>query len=212
MNLSIRQETEKDHRNVETLTRMAFWNLYVPGCNEHYLTHILRPHPDFLQALNFVAVLDDQIVGNIMYTRSHIINGDAEKIDTVTFGPVGVLPEYQRQGIGTALIRHSTELASQMGYGFVIIHGSPGNYCKHGFKGSKTYNICNSDGKFPVSLLVLELKKDLLSGKQWKYVDSDVFNFDEAEAKKFDQQFPPMKKEYSYTQEEFKIAVNAYIQ
>ncbi len=211
MNLSIRQETAEDHRDVDTLTRQAFWNLYVPGCNEHYLAHILRSHPDFIQTLNFVAVLDDQIVGSIMYTRSRIVNRDEKNIDTVTFGPVGVLPEYQRRGIGTELIRHSTEIASRMGYGLVIIHGSPRNYCKHGFKGSKSYNICNSDGKFPVSLLVLELKKDLLSGQQWKYVDSDVFNFGEDEAEKYDKQFPPMKKEYRYTQEEFKIASNAYI-
>jgi len=102
MNLSIRQETKNDYRAVENLTREAFWNLYVPGCNEHYLVHVMREHPDFVPELDFVAVLDDKIVGNIMYTRSSITDESDHRMEILTFGPVSVLPAYQKRGIGSS--------------------------------------------------------------------------------------------------------------
>ena len=58
MNMTIRREERKDYRAVESLTRQAFWNLYVPGCVEHYLVHLLRRHRDFVPELDFVLELD----------------------------------------------------------------------------------------------------------------------------------------------------------
>ncbi|MFW6253539.1 MAG: GNAT family N-acetyltransferase [Chitinivibrionales bacterium] len=127
MNIDIRNERHEDHRAVEELTREAFWNLYVPGCDEHYLVHIMRNHPDFIPTLDFVAVLDDKIVGNIMYTKSYVIDRDNNRLETITFGPVSVLPEYQRKGIGSALIRHSSDIAHQNGFKAIIIEGHPYN-------------------------------------------------------------------------------------
>jgi hypothetical protein len=85
MNLLIRNESDKDYRRVEEITREAFWDLYVPGCDEHYLVHILRNHPDFIPELDFVAIVDDQIVGNIMYAKSQLINEEGTKLDSITF-------------------------------------------------------------------------------------------------------------------------------
>lgn len=127
MNLSIRNETENDHREVEELTREAFWNLYVPGCDEHYLVHTMRDHPDFIPDLDFVALFDNTIVGNIMYTRSRLIDEKENEVEIITFGPFSVLPGFQRQGIGNALISHSRQVALEMGYKAIVIHGqSPG--------------------------------------------------------------------------------------
>lgn len=211
LDISIRLEAVHEHRQVEELTRQAFWNLYVPGCDEHYLVHLLRQHSDFIPELNFVAALDDQIVGNIMYARSHIVDELGNKVETLTFGPVSVLPDLQRQGIGSALIQHSSKMALEMGYGVIIIHGHPHNYCKHGFKGSETSNVCDADGRFPFGLLALELTSGFLEGHQWKYFPSEVYDIDAKAAEAFDKQFPPLKKEYRHTQEEFRIASRAYI-
>ena len=106
MDIFIRNEMEKDYRQVEELTREAFWNLYIPGCNEHYLVHIMRDHPDFISKLDFVAIYKEKIIGNIMYSKSYVMdkNDSNHKIDTITFGPVCVLPEYQRKGVGSSLI------------------------------------------------------------------------------------------------------------
>lgn len=210
MNISIRNEKESDYREVEELTREAFWNLYVQGCCEHYLVHTMRTHKDFIPELDFVAVYEDKVVGNIMYTKSFIMDESGNKIETITFGPISVLPLYQRKGVGSLLIKHSIRIATENNHKAVIIYGAPHNYCKHGFKSSKDYGISNSEGKYPYSLLVLELEKGIIKG-DWKYRESNVFNVDEKAANEYDKQFDFRKKEYKYTQEEFSISCRAYL-
>lgn len=97
MDILIRNEVKEDYKQVEELTREAFWNLYLPGCSEHYLVHVLRKHPDFIAELDFVAVLEGKIVGNIMFTQSRLINEEDDSIAVLTLGPVSVLPEYQKR-------------------------------------------------------------------------------------------------------------------
>lgn len=209
MEILIRPETENDYFENEHVTREAFWNLYVPGCNEHYLVHILRKHADYLLEFSFVAEHENRIIGNIFYARSHMINEDNGRLDTLTFGPVSVLPEYQRKGVGTALIQHTVDIARQKKYPAIIIYGSPSNYCKHGFKNCKDYQISTVDGRYPYSMLVLELQKDAFQNHSWKYYDSAVYNINDADVEEYDRRFPPKVKEYRYTQEEFAIAVRA---
>ncbi len=211
MKISIRHEVESEYREVEELTREAFWNLYVPGCDEHYLVHKMRSHPDFIPELDFIAVLKDKIVGNIMYTKAYIANEADTKVEIATFGPISVLPAYQRQGIGSALISHSRQIALKMGYKAIVIHGHPHNYCKHGFKGSKDYGISDAERQFPYSLLVLELEKGFLEGHEWRYFESEVYSVDAMAAEEYDKLFKPKKKEYRYSQEEFHIASRAYL-
>ena len=98
--LTIRNERPEDYAAVEELTRRAFYNVYVPGCTEHYLVHIMRGHRDFLPELDFVAELDGRLIGNIMYTRSWLTDGDGNRREVLTFGPVSILPECQRKGYG----------------------------------------------------------------------------------------------------------------
>jgi len=98
-----------------------------------------------------------------------------------------------------------------LGYKAIIIYGHPHNYCKHGFKGSKDYSISNAEGKFPYSLLVLELEKGFLDGHEWRYLESEVYCIDPKAAEDYDKLFGPKKKEYRYSQEEFHIASRAYI-
>ena len=155
MNITIRREDEKDYRVVEEITREAFWNLNFPGCDEHYLVHILRDHPDFIPEMDFVAVVDNKVAGNIMYTKSYVADEDNNRLDTLTFGPLCVLPGYQRQGIGTALINHTREIAVNNNSKAIIILGHPHNYCKHGFKNSIDYGISNSEGRYPYVQLFL---------------------------------------------------------
>jgi putative acetyltransferase len=211
MKISIRNERESDYRAVEELTREAFWNLHAPGCDEHFLVHKMRTHPDFIPELDFIANIKDKIVGNIMYTRSYILDESDNRVVIATFGPISVLPTYQRQGIGSALICHSKQLALEMGYKAIVIYGHPQNYCKHGFKGSKDHHISNAEGKYPYSLLVLELEKGFLEGHEWRYLESEAYSIDPEAAEEYDKLFEPKKKEYRYSQEEFHIASRAFI-
>ena len=126
--LNIRNERETDYKIVEDITRKTFYNVYVPGCMEHYLVHIMREHEDFIPELDFVIELDGQIVGNIMYTKAKLTDEDGTEKEIVTFGPVSILPKYQRKGYGKMLIEHSLKRAAELGYEAVVIMGSPANY------------------------------------------------------------------------------------
>ena len=211
MPLLLRLESPSDYLPVESLTRRAFWNLYFPGCVEHYLVHQLRSHPDFLPEYDFVAELDGVLVGSILYTRSWLLDEHGQTLDILTFGPLCVLPEVQRQGIGGALIRRTAELAAQNGEKAIVIFGDPHNYCKHGFKNGKDLNISDQNGDYPYAMLALELVPGALAGHAWKYRYSDVYNVDEAAVEAFDQGFEPLEKGYQYTQDIFSINIRAYL-
>ena len=73
--------------------------MYVPGCFEHYLVHIMRAHEDFIPELDFVITLNDEIIGNIMYTKAKLTDADGNQKEIVTFGPVSIKPKYQRNGL-----------------------------------------------------------------------------------------------------------------
>jgi predicted N-acetyltransferase YhbS len=179
MNIVVRNEAKDDYRKVEDITRKAFWNLYIPGCNEHYLVHVMRNNKDFIKELALVVTINEKVVGNIMYMKSYVKNEKDEIVEIITFGPVSVHPSYQKQGIGSTLIKKSIEKAKENNYKAIIIYGHPHNYCKYGFKSSKDFNISNKEGKYPYSMLVLELEKDVFKNHSWKYYDSEAYNIDE---------------------------------
>ena len=211
MDIVIRQETEKDYRAVEELTREAFWNLYFPGCNEHYLVHIMRNHTDFLSEYDFVAEVGGKIVGNIMYTKAWLIDEQGKEMEIVSFGPISVLPEYQRKGIGSALIQHTKKLAIEKGMKAIVILGDPHNYCKHGFKSSKDLNISDMSGNHPAAMLAIELEMGALANHSWKHRYSPVYDLDREAVDEFDRGFAVKEKAYRYTQEIFSISIRSYL-
>ena len=133
MELKIRREEPKDYETVERITREAFYNMYIPGCVEHYLVHIMRGHEDFIPELDFVLELNGEVIGNIMYTRAMLIDENKGEKEILTFGPVCIHPSYQRRGYGKLLINHSLAKAFCLGYDTVVIFGSPSNYVTMGF-------------------------------------------------------------------------------
>ena len=119
-NVIIRNERKEDWEIVETITRQAFYNLYVPGCVEHYLVHNMREHEDFISELDFVLELNGNVIGNIMYTKAKLIDENKNKKDILTFGPISIHPDYQRMGYGKMLIEHSFQAAIQLGYDTIV--------------------------------------------------------------------------------------------
>ena len=210
--LNIRNERETDYKIVEDITRKAFYNVYVPGCMEHYLVHIMRGHEDFIPELDFVIEVDGQIVGNIMYTKAKLTDEAGAEKEIVTFGPVSILPKYQRKGYGKMLIEHSLKRAAELGYEAVVIMGSPANYVGSGFQCCRKYNICVEKEKYPAAMLVKELKPGALDGKLWFYSDSPVMNVDEREAQAFDDGLEKMEKKWMPSQEAFYIMSHAFVE
>jgi len=201
----IRNETQDDYRIVEEMIKKAFWNLYVPGCNEHYFAHQVRESEDYIPELDFVMEEDGRIIGHILYVKAKLIADDGTEKEILSFGPFTVHPDYQRKGYGRKLLNHSVEVARKMGYDTIVIFGNPENYACYGFRNCKRYNVCLEEGVHPVSLMVKELAEGALSGKSWKYVESPAHQLDESGFEAFDSTFEPMEKGYAYTQELFYI-------
>lgn len=213
-NLTIRLETEKDYRAVEELTREAFWNVYKQGADEHYFVHTMRSHPDFIPELAFVLEKNGEIIGNIMYTKAWLEDENSTRKEIVSFGPVCIASEYQRQKLGKILIEHSFEEARKMGYDACVIFGNPGNYVGRGFLNCKRKNVSFAcDGNFPTALLVCELVPSVFDGKKWMYIPSTAADCceDTVAVEAFDATFPPKEKAWKPSREEFYIYSNSSV-
>ncbi|WP_318766552.1 GNAT family N-acetyltransferase [Lactiplantibacillus carotarum] len=208
-NIIIRHELSADYQSVETLTRKAFWNLYVPGCIEHYLVRALRPHPDFISELDLVAELDGQIVGNVMYTKAQLTDETGHVKPILTFGPLCVAPEYQRQGIGKHLLKRSFTIATELGYDTIVIFGMPSNYVARGFESCLKHRVALPNHCCPAAMLVKELASDVLAGHTWIYTESPAMAVDLTAAAAYDATLPPLAKNWQASQEEFEIISHA---
>lgn len=192
--LIIRNERKEDHFNVELLAKKAFWNLHVPGCDEHYLVHILRKSPDYIENLSKVAEIDGEIVGAIMYSKAYVLNGE-EKHDVLTFGPLCVDPKFQNKGIGKKLLTETFKLARENGYRAIILYGEPEYYPKYGFKTCENFNITTPEGKNFSAFMAYELVENGLLGVEGKFYESEVFSsLDKEKVEEFDEKFPYMEK------------------
>lgn len=210
--LIIRKEKESDWQRVEEITRKAFYNIYVPGCMEHYLVHVMRHHEDFISELDLVAELDGQVIGNIMYTKARLTDEKGEEKEILTFGPISILPEYQRMGYGKRLMEESFARAIELGYDVIVIFGSPANYVGQGFVSCKKQNICAENGTFPAAMLVKTLREGALDGRKWYYRESPAMQIDETEARRYDDGLEKLEKAWRPSQEEFYILSNSLIQ
>lgn len=210
--LVIRNERDADREIVEEITRRAFYNLYIPGCVEHYLVHIMREHEDFIPELDLVAELDGQVIGNIMFTKARLVDEQGWEKNILTFGPLCVAPEHQRKGVGKRLMEHAFRRAAELGSDVIVIFGSPVNYVSSGFQSCIKYNICLDDGKFPAAMLVKELKPGALDGRRWFYYHSRVMAIDEQAAQEYDSGLEPMEKKHLFSQEEFYIMSHSFVE
>lgn len=210
--LSIRNEEPRDYETVEQITRDAFYNLYMPGCVEHYLVRAMRTHADFIRELDFVIELDGKVVGYIMYTKATLTDEAGHVKNILTFGPLCIKPGCQRRGYGKLLIRHSFEKAVSMGYDTVVIFGMPSNYVSSGFVSCRKFNICVEGGKFPAAMLVQELKPGTLDGRRWYYKDSPVMAVPPEEAIAYDDTLPPKERRHTPDQEAFYIMSHAFVE
>ncbi len=209
--ITIRKETIADRGLVEQITRRAFYNMYMPGCVEHYLVHIMREHEDFVPELDLVIELDGRVIGSVMYTRATLTNESGTVKPILTFGPVCIEPEYQRQGYGRKLLEHSFRQAKELGYDMIVIFGNPANYTPLGLVSCKKYNICTEDGRFPAAMLVKNLAETAPDGRKWVYHDSPVMNISVEEAALYDDSLPPLEKKHTPSQEEFYIISQSFL-
>ncbi|MCL2762191.1 MAG: N-acetyltransferase [Treponema sp.] len=193
LDILLRPEEEKDYRIVEHITREAFWNVYKPGCDEHLLIHTMRNNNAFIKELDYVATYNNEIVGNIVYAKTKIINA-ANEYDVITFGPLSVLPVYQKNGIGKKLIEYTIKKAAEMGFNAILIYGNPKYYEKFGFIHSKQYGITDMEGHYHDALMALELYPKALENINGKFSEGAIYKVNKTKLETFDKNFPPREK------------------
>lgn len=193
----IRREEKKDYRDVENLTREAFWNVYRPGCTEHYVLHCLRDDAAFVPELDFVMEKDGEIIGQVIYVHSKIECDDGTLLPVMTFGPICIAPQYKRQGYGKKLLDYSMEQAEKAGAGALVITGNIDFYGKSGFVSAKTKGIRYADDPDADYFLIKELKPGFLDGISGTYRDPKgyfVAEKDPCAFEKYDEAFPKKEK------------------
>lgn len=174
-NIIIHLEEKSDYRAVENLTREAFWNVYRPGCMEHYVLHCYRNDPAFVPELDFVMELDGELIGQVIYVRSEINCDDGRKIPIMTFGPISIAPAFKRQGYGKLLLDYSMNQAEKLGAGALAITGNIDFYGKSGFVPAKTKEIRYADDPEADYFLIKELKQGFLNGISGTYKDPEGY-------------------------------------
>lgn len=196
-NLVIRLETENDYRNTENLVREAFWNVYKPGCNEHYVLHTFRKRPEFVPELDFVMEKDGKLIGQVMYARTVIQKDGGGELPIMTLGPIGIHPDYKRQGYGKILLDYSMEKAEAMGAGALCFEGNIDFYGKSGFVVASTMGVHYYDeprDEVVPYFLCKELEKGYLDGINGTYHTPQGYFVDEGEVEAFDKSFPAKEK------------------
>lgn len=159
--LIIRTETEKDYKTAENVTREAFWNVYRPGCLEHYVLNQFRSNKDFIPQLSFVLEKDGEVIGHIMYAKAQIELEDGAKLPIMTFGPFSILPQYRGKGYGAYLLTYSMEQAVKMGAKALAITGDINFYGRFGFVLAKTKNVFYKADPDADYFLIKELEQGL---------------------------------------------------
>ena len=193
----IRLENKNDYAAVENLVREAFWNVYRPGCLEHYVLHQMRNAEDFVPELAFVLEKGGEIIGQNVFVKAKIKADDGRDIPIMTMGPICITPEYKRQGYGKILLDYSLEKAAEFGAGALCFEGNIDFYGKSGFAFASEFGIRYHglpEGEDASFFLCKELIPGYLDGITGEYATPEIYFVDEAEVDAFDQKFPYTEK------------------
>jgi predicted N-acetyltransferase YhbS len=194
---TIRPEEEKDFGEVENLVRESFWNVYRPGCSEHYVIHVLRRDPAFIKELDFVMEKDGKIIGQNMFMKTVIQSENGKTVPVLTMGPICITPELKRRGYGKKLLDYSLEKAKALGYGAVLFEGNIKFYGKSGFEYARNFGIRYHDlpeGEDDSFFLCKELICGYLDSVTGVYQTPKGYYVDDADVEEFDRCFPPKVK------------------
>jgi len=196
-NIIIRRETPADYRATENLVRESFWNVYRPGCLEHYVLHVLRDDPALVPELDFVMEKDGELIGQNMFMRAEIKADDGRSIPILTMGPICIAPAWKRQGYGKRLLDYSIEQAAALGCGALCFEGNIQFYGKSGFTYASAFGIRYHDlpeGADASFFLCRELKPGYLNGVTGEYTPPSGYFVSEEDADAFDAAFLPKQK------------------
>ena len=196
-NIVIRSEEKGEYRKVENMVRESFWNVYRPGCMEHYVLHQLRKDAAFVPELDLVMEQNGELIGQNMFMRAWIAVDDGREIPIMTMGPICIAPQWKRKGYGKILLDYSLEKAKELGYRALCFEGNIDFYGKSGFREASEFGIRYHglpEGEDASFFLFKELIPGYLEGITGEYTTPEGYFVDEKEAEEFDRQFPGKEK------------------
>lgn len=153
--MDIRQETPEDFEEIYRLIKAAFASAEHADGNEQELVAALRGSSAFLPELSLVAEKDGRLAGHILFTRASV-----GVCTVLALAPLSVRPEYQRQGIGTALVLEGHRIARELGYPYSVVLGSERYYPRFGYGPAEKLGIAVSDGIPSENFMALKLRED----------------------------------------------------
>ena len=196
-NITIRLEKKEEYREVESLVRESFWNVYRPGCLEHYVLNQLRKDSDFVADLDFVMEENGRLIGQVIFMKAAIKGDDGRTVPIMTMGPICITPELKRKGYGKVLLDYSINEAARMGCGALCFEGNIDFYGKSGFTYASEFGIRYHglpEGEDASFFLCKELIPGYLKDVTGEYETPAGYFVDEAEAEEFDKAFPYKEK------------------
>jgi predicted N-acetyltransferase YhbS len=194
MNIEIRTTAKDDFKSTENLTRETFWNLYNPGCSEHFILHKLRESKCYVEELDLIAINEGKIIGHIISTKAKVIDDKGNEHNVLCVGPFAVTPNLQGKGIGAKLIKQSITKAHEMGFSGMILFGNPNYYRRFGFVNAQQFGITTKEGRNFDPFMALELGENGFTNIKGAFFEDNAFEFTEPELDEFDKQFPPKEK------------------
>jgi predicted N-acetyltransferase YhbS len=200
MDAIIKQIEKEFFFQTENLTREAFWNIYKPGCDEHLVLHSIRTSECYIRELDLVAFVNQQIIGHIISTKAKIIDSMNSEHEILCVGPISVLPEFQKKGIGSKLIEYSIELARKLGFVGMILFGNPDYYQRFGFRNAKEFEITTKDLQNFDPFMALQLKANGIEKLKGKFYEGEAYTIDQSELTEFEKKFPKKEKKKTETQ------------
>ena len=129
--LSIRSEKPEDYQSIYRVNELAF-----NGNVEAKLVNNLRKTKGFVPELSLVAIIDGEIVGHILFSIIHV-QAETINVPVLSLAPMAILPKYQKQGIGSKLVREGLKKCKELKYKAVILVGHPNYYPRFGFSTAK---------------------------------------------------------------------------
>ena len=194
MEILIRKTTTNDFLITENITRETFWNLFKSGCDEHLVLHNLRKGSSYLPNFDMVAIFENRIIGHITTTKAKVVDTQNNEHQVLCVGPISVLTEFQKKGIGGKLLNESITIAKELGFAGMILFGDPGFYRRFGFVNAQKYGITTKEGSNFEPFMALELHPDALSAVNGKFYEDKAFETDEEELNAFEKLFPKKEK------------------
>lgn len=194
MELEIRSEQPKDWQAAEALTREAFFNVHVPGCCEHYILHVMRGCDAFVPELALCAWHGDELVGCAYCTKAVVAGDDGARHEVLCLGPIGVLPAWQKKGVGTALMGEGRARAAALGFDAIVLYGDPAYYGRKGYEPAERYSVRTPDDMYADALQICVLRPEALAGVTGRFFEDSVFEVSEEDVEAFDRGFPHREK------------------